>query len=89
MQRHEIETALDSGTLFIAMYARGKWWQLRRNGATQTWKRDAARFRIPVKFGLKGYDAITESFPMDQLRIAPDRATAERGTHPRNCATTA
>ena len=32
----------------------------RRNGATQTWKRDTNRFRLPVKYGLYAYDAITE-----------------------------
>ncbi len=32
----------------------------RRNGATQTWKRDTTRFRIPVKYGLRGYGNITE-----------------------------
>ena len=33
----------------------------RRNGATQTWKRDPERFRVPVKYGLRGYGALTES----------------------------
>ncbi len=82
MTRQEIDTALDNHTLYIAMAKPGKWWQLRRNGATQTWKRDPSRFRIPVKFGLKGYEAITETFPTDQLRIAPDRETAEKGPAP-------
>jgi len=35
-----------------------KW---RLNGRIQTWKRDANRVRIPVKFGLYSYDAITQS----------------------------
>jgi hypothetical protein len=34
-----------------------KW---RRNGQTQTWKRDTTRFRVPVKFGLYRYDQITQ-----------------------------
>lgn len=36
----------------------------RRNGATQTWKRpnaqDIKRFRLPLKYGMYSYDAITE-----------------------------
>lgn len=32
----------------------------RVNGAVQTWKRDPSRLRVPIKFGLRGYDAITE-----------------------------
>ncbi len=28
---------------------------LRRNGATKTWKTRPDEFRIPVKFGLRGY----------------------------------
>lgn len=41
----------------------------RRNGATQTWKRDPGRFRVPVKYGLYGYGAITdraEAHPADR-----------------------
>jgi len=33
----------------------------RRNGKTQTWKTRPDEFRIPVKFGLYAYDAITET----------------------------
>lgn len=33
--------------------------QWRRNGQTQTWKRTPERFRVPVKFGLYRYNAIT------------------------------
>lgn len=33
----------------------------RRNGAVQTWKRDPARFRLPIKHGLYAYGDITES----------------------------
>jgi hypothetical protein len=31
----------------------------RRNGKTKTWKRDPDRFRIPVKYGMRGYGYIT------------------------------
>jgi hypothetical protein len=32
----------------------------RRNGATKTWKTRPTEFRLPVKFGLYGYHAITQ-----------------------------
>jgi hypothetical protein len=32
----------------------------RRNGTSQTWKRDPSRFRTPVKFGLYAYGQLTE-----------------------------
>jgi hypothetical protein len=41
--------------------ANGRYWKLRRNGATQTWKRDPSRFSIPVKAGLKSCARITET----------------------------
>ena len=31
---------------------RGEWRHCRRSGQTKTWKRDAERFQIPVKYGL-------------------------------------
>ena len=33
--------------------------QWRRNGMTKTWKRDHTRYRVPVKFGLYRYGAVT------------------------------
>jgi hypothetical protein len=33
----------------------------RSNGKCKTWKRDATRFRLPVKHGLYSYSYITES----------------------------
>lgn len=35
----------------------GKRWRV--SGAVQTWKRDATRIRVPLKFGLYSYDALT------------------------------
>lgn len=52
--RQDMETALAKGHLWVAM-ANGRYWRLRRNGETRTWKRDAARFEIPCKAGLKSY----------------------------------
>lgn len=57
MTRQAIETALDQGKVEILM-GTGKWWRARRNGRTQTWKTRPSHFRIPIKFGLRGYDAI-------------------------------
>lgn len=31
----------------------------RRNGATQTWKTRPDEFRVPIKYGLRGYSSIT------------------------------
>ena len=36
-----------------------------RNGKTQTWKRDASRFRVPVKYGLYTYGEITQDNAAD------------------------
>jgi hypothetical protein len=32
----------------------------RRNGRTQTWRTRPGEFRIPVKFGMRSYDYITD-----------------------------
>lgn len=39
----------------------------RVNGAVKTWKRDPSRVRVPLKFGLYAYDAVTED-DIDRLR---------------------
>lgn len=38
-----------------------KIYEHRRNGATQTWKTRPGEFRIPVKYGLRGYGQITNN----------------------------
>lgn len=58
--RQNIDKMLDAGELYAAMNS-GRWHKLRRNGATKTWKRDVTRIRVPFKYGLYGYGAITES----------------------------
>lgn len=60
MTRTQIETALDANELWAAM-RNGRYWRLRRNGRTQTWKTRPSEFRIPVKAGLKAYAALTET----------------------------
>jgi hypothetical protein len=50
--KHEIETALNAHSLWASM-RNGRYWVMRRNGATQLWKTRPAEFSIPVKAGLK------------------------------------
>lgn len=57
--RENVNELLNSGMLYAHMLG-GKWWRVRRNGKTQTWKRDASRIRIPVKMGLKVCAAIED-----------------------------
>lgn len=58
--RDNIDALLDSGSLEVEMSS-GRWWQIRRNGATRRWKRDPSRIYVPFKAGLRVYGAITES----------------------------
>jgi len=58
--RDNVEHYLDHSLLYAGM-RNGRWWQIRRNGATKRWKKDASRIRIPVKAGLRSCTAITES----------------------------
>jgi len=39
----------------------GKIFEWRRNGATQTWVTRPDEFRLPVKYGMRGYGQITQS----------------------------
>ena len=73
MTRQRIETALDAG-LIEAEMNNGRWWRLRRNGKTQTWKTRPGEFRIPIKAGLKACGEITD-LNMDNpyFRIAETR----------------
>lgn len=61
MNRATFETALDAGNLQTRVILRDgdRWYDCRRNGRTQTWKRDPARFEIPVKFRLKDTMRVT------------------------------
>lgn len=59
LTRANVEAYLDKGEL-CAQMGNGRWWRIRRNGKTQTWKRDATRFRIPIKAGLKAYGDISD-----------------------------
>ena len=59
-----IEQALDEGLLWAAMKD-GRYWKLRRNGATKLWKTRPTDFSIPVKAGLKSCARITETSLVD------------------------
>ena len=58
MTRNEIETALDQGRVEVQMNSR-RWWKVRRNGKTHTWKTRPDEFRIPIKYGFRGHGYIT------------------------------
>ena len=58
--RLNVNELLDRGMIECAMNS-GKWWRIRRNGKTRTWKRDAMRIAIPFKYGMYGYGLITET----------------------------
>lgn len=72
MTRSEKEQALDAGKLYVRIA--NSWWRLRRNGKTQTWKREPSRYRIPVKAGLKTYGALDEHDDYE-LRISDTKPT--------------
>jgi hypothetical protein len=57
--RDTVDALLDRGQIEVAM-SNGKWWRIRRNGATRRWKRDASRIYIPFKMGMYGYGSIDE-----------------------------
>lgn len=40
-------------------------YRVRRNGQTQTWATRPGEFRIPVKWGLRGYGQITDGTAAD------------------------
>ena len=65
------EQALTSNTFhWCASPSADKCYTWRRNGRTQTWKRDADRFRVPIKYGLYTYGAIVNG-PLDKDMYVP------------------
>jgi hypothetical protein len=69
--RGELDKLVDAGQVFIRMKSE-KWWQIRRNGKTRTWKRNANRFALPFKYGLYGYGTITEADLLEGNRLNPE-----------------
>lgn len=59
MELQQIEAALDSGKILVRVY-NGNLWSVRRNGKTQTQVKKPGEFRIPIKYGYRGYGAITQ-----------------------------
>lgn len=53
MTREQVEAALDRGMLQIQSVNDGRWFDIRRNGATKTWKRNPNNVEIPCKVGFK------------------------------------
>lgn len=56
----EIEKLLDAHMLEAEMN-NGRWWTVRRNGKTKTWKTRPNEFSIPIKAGLRSCAYITQS----------------------------
>lgn len=65
--RYEIE----HGFIWARMH-NGRYWRVRCNGRTQTWKRDLFRYRIPVKAGLKACGEITNETEIGSFDSAAD-----------------
>jgi hypothetical protein len=63
MTREQLEIALDRGQLQMQGNG-GRWYDVRRNGATKTWKRQPGKVEIPCKVGFK------EAFRLHGQRIA-------------------
>lgn len=74
MTREQIELALDTGHLWAAMRRNGRYWKLRRNGATQRWKTRPAEYRIPVKCGLKSCASVTHTSYVSRISDTDWRA---------------
>jgi hypothetical protein len=55
----QVEQALADGLLWARM-GNGNLWRLRRNGANKLWKRDANKYEIPVKAGLKSCARVSD-----------------------------
>ncbi len=60
MDRNTIETALDAGRI-RAKTAQGRYWLVRRNGKTKTWKTRPGEFHIPIKIGFRTFGFINQS----------------------------
>lgn len=69
MKLAEIEQALSDGRVFARIIngRQVRYWRVRRNGRTQTWKTRPGEFRIPVVAGLRAYGEITH-----RSRFGPD-----------------
>lgn len=64
----EFERALDSGRVGVRMM-NGRVWKARRNGRTRLWKRDAERWAVPIKFGLRHCGLVTNETIAEEFVI--------------------
>jgi hypothetical protein len=54
----QVAYEIDAGSIWLRTNT-GRYWRVRRNGATKLWKRNIFRYLIPVKAGLNVYAKIT------------------------------
>lgn len=66
LTRANVDAYLDAHEL-CAQMGNGRWWRIRRNGKTQTWKRSPDSFRVPIKAGLKSYGDISDAHVFGQF----------------------
>lgn len=60
--RDNVDALLDAKFIEACVHkSNNRWWTIRRNGKTQTWKKNANRVRIPIKAGFDACSAITEA----------------------------
>lgn len=68
LTQEEIELHLDQGLIECEM-SNGRWWTVRRNGQTKTWKRNPSKFMIPIKAGFRSCGYISnESISLFRVR---------------------
>lgn len=67
LTQQQADRLVDAGELEVAMQ-HGRWWRVRRNGRTQTWKTRPGHYRIPLKMGLRGYTELTHSDVVEECR---------------------
>jgi hypothetical protein len=67
MTQEEFEAALDGRRLWIREWEglRARWYLVRRNGVTKTWKKDGSKWTVPIKWKLKSTARVTEKTGLD------------------------
>lgn len=72
MTLEEVVKALDAKKLEVKVIDRYgvRWWRVRRNGATKTWKTRPGHFRIPLKAGLRLHGEICHDSNFSNFRVA-------------------
>jgi hypothetical protein len=70
--RAQVEYALDHRRLVIQGHS-GRWYDVRRNGKTKTWKTRPYDYSIPAKVGLSGAFRIDPD-TSNLMKVRPDHA---------------